>query len=1793
MIWILILCLFGLKIKKICSIGHSLNAATVLLPILSPESDPAIFDIHIYGEGGCFKVSNNRPDVINTINLETFTNSRDGSVCLQSIRIFPSTRVKNRDNAVLTFIDQLSGLILAAHIVVDKIFRLKIHSHRRVLYLGDNKEKFEIIAYDSLGNVFNSLTGPAFDTKIICDRGCHAQNPASLANFQSSHFEVPEQILKLEERGMRGNIVLVESISKGDVRLTVKLTDKLYDNISDSITISIREYISIAPAETQYLLIGGYYPFKFYRHVRSAPQEIKFDPKLYNFTTSNPKSTEIINYKNIHAVALGESLVSFHEIGSSFNPDLDAFTVSLIVVNPTHAHAQCETQENWILELNTPYIINLTIFYMTHKINISNFVFHANLTITKNIIKINKISSSGLIFEFLPAQVGITEISFLVTSFDTEIEKNIPLNTPLSTTLQIEIVEPINISPKLMVIPLSNPLIKHSYRFLGSGGSGRYVWGSLIPLFHDNLDSAFSGAPEGLHEIFIHDRMTKFIKNKAQLLSLAVKNIKISVSFLEIPINTNFYLNISLIGYDSFLHKSDIEFTHFSLKFLKLEFSDSNFHFCSEPFFDYSYCLISSKPGCNEIKISLSNSTYNISSNIRLCSFEHLKISSAHAVTIPGSFIILNISGGPSSILPNKNKFDISVNQSDIFSLFSTNFLDKENRVELFKFQCLKPGKETLYFTSHNSNSLPLAYLDKAEYFLECIAPKDIKFTVHPYNNDINCSNKVYFLSQSKNNIKFSVFVYNKILIEDLSEFTAQISSFPESFLKNSVAIASLIKSNSDHIISSGEVSIVPTETIGDAKIIIDLKPKINEEYSFSVSFDVRAVHQHSIPYKKITILYYEENRRKFLISGGSGIFKVVKNSNIVSVSKSDLSLEIYPKRLGFETLQINDICCNFPPHTLDISVTTISRVNVVYPIKDRVNSSTKVEILVYTDLDQLVSNEEQNLISIDFKFFGNRPDEIIKSLNTPSGHAIYYFYSFRPIVIDFVVEVTLIKNKTIVSKKCQIEIFKDVQIVPGEINMIPGQEIQLRTEGGPQINIESRYRVSGNCAEFIKSNNSLISKSLCVETVSVEVFGIDSDFKEISYSKFQVSLTISDVKRIEIFSINNKFYQETHVPAGIKIFNSHGLITQYISISNKYIIEWNVEKSNHISLKFFRQNGIDDRVLMFMDEEGSSNIYCKFKYLESGSLNPKIFTTSKLIYVIRPLNIFSCQQRVILPPNIKYDLKEIFLNSFVTFKFAESNHPGFNLDSSGLLTVPGYPSHSLIIADVKDSRQDIQHSEVVTFIVEVSEISEMFLTPVNYSLDSYLGLDKIRVGAEINLHLRAIDQFGRVFQTIPSSFANITLNPLGIVEVIDFKESVLTIKGVNLGIAYLSLNTHKNTHTNLMSLTVSNPFSSQFFSLVVGEILMYTLTNSDLSWKFSNAEILTYSLNDNKIYILSMDIGESDLNVQYKSSYYSVLKLKISPPFSVEFSKSISVVSTKIKNYYLDIVINEDFTHKNYNVSFDHYPFTCLFSSNINHPYKISEGINPETGFLCCILTTKNQDSYPGDSFDFSLNVEFKINNQENKYLAVKKLNYVPPLSSQKFAKTPISVNKCIFEDITLKTNGVIDDLLITSDIECMEIGSYVNKNSKLTVMSLKLSKCLEKIKSDIRGNIIVSRESTNDKIEIPIVVKYDDISCLHGPIVSSGILFNLLVLLVCILISWIIFDRMKIIYMFFYDIFMKFRILFDISQRTFVGPSNVNQIPPKACSLKKSDSSVEDGSFSRELYTTRKEYLNSSYKL
>lgn len=131
--------------------------------------------------------------------------------CSRKVQIRTISDETKRQTGAVFAENTLNGQILRCDITLDQIYSLKIETITKELHFEEGPEKFQVIAYDSQGNSFSTLENVEFEW-IYSDN-------LKYIKFLNSAYEIPEEVVKLEQNDKMGAVILLEGVKTGSAKV--------------------------------------------------------------------------------------------------------------------------------------------------------------------------------------------------------------------------------------------------------------------------------------------------------------------------------------------------------------------------------------------------------------------------------------------------------------------------------------------------------------------------------------------------------------------------------------------------------------------------------------------------------------------------------------------------------------------------------------------------------------------------------------------------------------------------------------------------------------------------------------------------------------------------------------------------------------------------------------------------------------------------------------------------------------------------------------------------------------------------------------------------------------------------------------------------------------------------------------------------------------------------------------------------------------------------------------------------------------------------------------------------------------------------------------------------------------------------------------------------------------------------------------------------------------------------------------------------------------------------------------
>ncbi|XP_072277334.1 nuclear pore membrane glycoprotein 210 [Pyxicephalus adspersus] len=430
-----------------------------------------------------------RPEVASIIML-----NNDDKPCSQRAVVQTRTNQPTRVTSIIFAEDIHTGQVLRCDAIVDIINEIQIESTTRELYLDDSPLKLIIQALDAEGNTFSTLAGIAFDWAVIKDTEMDgytdSHNTLRILKYLESTYVPPSYITEMEKVAKQGDTILVSGMKTGSSKLRAKMLEPVYENVNPAeVRLLILENILLDPAYDIYLLVGSSIKYKVQKIKQGKITDIRMPSEQYAFQLQNhvpapggneekPVAKLDQSTSKVTAVQQGQtSIVLLHKNirmqGASRLPNGTIF-----VVQPGYLGFSVYPGDQWVLETGRYYQITIDVYdKSSNKVYLSENI-RIEAQIPNEYFEVLESSLNGSYHYVKTLKSGQTIIDAALRCMVDEDGGVHVLASPVRNQQEVEIYNPITLSPKILTFPWQPKPGAYQYTIQVQGGSGNFTWSS-------------------------------------------------------------------------------------------------------------------------------------------------------------------------------------------------------------------------------------------------------------------------------------------------------------------------------------------------------------------------------------------------------------------------------------------------------------------------------------------------------------------------------------------------------------------------------------------------------------------------------------------------------------------------------------------------------------------------------------------------------------------------------------------------------------------------------------------------------------------------------------------------------------------------------------------------------------------------------------------------------------------------------------------------------------------------------------------------------------------------------------------------------------------------------------------------------------------------------------------------------------------------------------------------------------------------------------------------------------------
>lgn len=1148
--------------------SSKLNIPKVLLPLARSTR----INFTLEATEGCYRWSSTRPEVasIQPVDEDTFRSCSRRAV-LQALSTQPA-----RLTSIILAEDVVSGQVLRCDAIVDIVSEIQIVSTTRELHLEDSPLALKIHALDSEGNTFTTLAGLVFDWTLVKDVDVNgfsdSYNSLRVMKFSESTYTPPAYISEMERVGKQGDIILVSGLKTGHAKLKAKIQESLYKDVGAAeVRLLILENILLSPAHDIYLLAGTSIRYRVLKLRQGSITEVLMPCEQYELQLQNsapgPNGNQDFavasldpSTSTVTAVQLGHINVALEHKSLRMQGLSRLPNSTLYVVDPGYLGFKIHPGESWVLETGREYNILIEVFDKSgNKIYLSDNV-RIDTAFPKEYFDIMHSSLNGSYHQVKALKEGQTLIDATLKAVVDENGAVYPLANPVHNEQDVEIYNPIVLSPSILTFPWQPKVGAYQYTIKATGGSGNFSWSSsstaVATVTVKGVMTTVSDI--GVSVVYAHDLRNPLHFGQMKVYVVEPVAMDFAPCQVEARVGQVLDLPLRIFGLLEEEEKERVmlsDCSHFDLQV------DEENHGVFEqldgrlvPGQDHCSGVRAKAlaPGYTMLTVSYTYGNVHLSAKITIAAYLPLRAVDPVSVAVVtlGSSKDMLFEGGPRPwvLEPSKFFFDMKAEDEASVSLGLTNPSSHNYNQHRITATCRALGEQVLEVVVGNKASVtnPFPAVEPAAVNFVCAPPS--RLTLVPVYRtpqlDLTCP----LLQQNKQVVPVSNY-RNPIL--DLAAFDQQgrkfdnFSSLNMVWQSTKVSLASIEPSQpmelqpfqdaNKQIKLHGRQTVVVHHQTGTAAITVTAvdyqvshltAAKVPNPYdpltSVSATLELMLVEDVKVSPTSVTIYNHPDVRASLALREGSGHFFV--NTSVSGIAKvvfqeAQGTAQVAPTHPGTVRVKVHDLCLAFPaPAEATIHVSDILEVYVRVVDKVEIGKSVRAYVRVLDDKKKPFPASYFQFMNLKLKAASAIVSLKALSESTESDTAVFLVKgssigqtSLSAVVVDQ-------SGSKIASAPQQIEVFPPFKLIPRKMTLLIGAMMQITSEGGPQPQSNILFSISNGEVASVNGVGHVRGVTVGNVTVTGLVQAVDAETgKLVVISQDQVEVEVVRLAGIRI----------------------------------------------------------------------------------------------------------------------------------------------------------------------------------------------------------------------------------------------------------------------------------------------------------------------------------------------------------------------------------------------------------------------------------------------------------------------------------------------------------------------------------------------------------------------------------------------------------------------------------------------------------------------------------------------------
>uniref|UniRef100_A0A8D8XUE4 Nuclear pore membrane glycoprotein 210 n=2 Tax=Cacopsylla melanoneura TaxID=428564 RepID=A0A8D8XUE4_9HEMI len=1456
--------------------SSKLNLPRVLLPLFSNSAANYTLEI---SDNGCYEWQLSRLDVIQIIPLDV-----SPSGCSSRALISTISRELTRNTVIVIAEDSTSGQTLRCDVIVDMIDSLHIVTKTRELYMEEAPEVFEVRAYDNQGNEFSTLDNVEFQWNIGTG-GRIDQTVLRFMTFKDSPYETPTTVEALDEKGLKGHMVLLEGLKTGSAKVSVNLPYTEYRKVSPAeVNLMVVANLLIDPPDA-YVLKGDTVKFRLLQLRHGRIVELSIPSTQYVFFIENESIAEAIDTRgNMLAVEQGRTKILLQYSNDVSIRLPHAF---ITVTEPQYLALSILPHRNWAVELDKTYTLVVDVY------DIANRKFHLGdnarieMTIPEEYFTVKASNTNGTQYVGYPIKTGVANVEALLRGIG-----SYKYDLPLFTREEMNIFSSVRVSPQQYILPWEENL-KYQVVLKATGGDGSYSWSSSN---QDIATVSQSGLVKtlGLGQVNISAAMTKNIHNKDSSRVVITRPTRLQIVdrfSLEAEVDKPIHLHVALYTEDAQTGR-EIAFTNCQQLGFKVTLENPAFHYDASLNLKENagnacanLAILGSRIASSHVTVQYQIDGILLEDSAIVGTFNPLTIiqpERGHTVLAVGTSRHLVFSGGPSSknLKKGTKKVDYDNSVVDIYDI-TGDTLD----LYIYSVLCKRVGETNVKVVI---GSCATADCKRSESIsivkVYCSLPKLVSFYFDTKSKDCPLKSEID---------RISVLNYKDlnvtVLVKDSRgrTFDNATSLYAEWFISNtslaSVRYKGLVWLNAsqqdNYLVPLNHFQVVlPRKKSGTLELTVKilhyrnvLLKKLNiattmQEFDEDISATalIHFVEDTAVSKNNILLFNHPNNKGSIEVLPGSGHYKLTQSSDNVAQfvwDKSDKHLlRVIPISAGHVRLTIQDLCLQSHTTHINVEVRQVNSIRVEMITKIQKGKQVLAAVKLYDSQDTVLPISQTEFFDLNIALSRDEILEVKQHSVNVSRSEILFQVSGLDIGVSNLVFSTSFGQVNIYSQPLAVMVYPPLKIFPKHIVVPLNSKFHINAQGGPYPDCTYEFTSENETIKVL--SNGLIEgvKLGSTKVTGMAVGYVKSNKNKVIFSKDTAEVTVVQLEGVVIHTPLLKFMQGTTLPLYVTGIPNELSPMVLSTLTPRLSFKWSVS-SDIISITDVIESlgvhvRVEDRVSVRLNglKPGKAIVYLKVF-----SSSSPVYTSSIQVEVFEDLFLLNPAQfrmdSLLLSPDTSYHLMSNKNLTHVKFSVVKNSSP----DDKALTAVNHMDSKDIV--SVSNKGVVVTHNRTGQAIINMclSGVDEpaickhiiVHVKPVHYVMlqvqsklhgDPDMPVLALPQGMQLEFHTSFHDEFGQRFTRaknelqVETSRSDLTLvkeirNNSLVTDLALPGESVLRIWDESL----------VSKPKDYVKLSVDHLISPQKNHLVTGDVICFSIPKicHQGSWVSSHPDIL------------------------------------------------------------------------------------------------------------------------------------------------------------------------------------------------------------------------------------------------------------------------------------------------------------------------------------------------------------------